>query len=257
MFRHLLPLPRRHRLQKGMATMHIRTALFAVFLSAWPLAVPAEEAHHSDHPTIFHAFRLEADVGANDNGTLISTWDFDGWIGSDFDKLWLKSEGELEDDTTHRAEFWAMYSRNIAEFWDAQVGVRYDANPQSTAYFTGGFDGLAPYFLETEVHMFVSVDGDVSFRLREETDLLLTQRLIIQPYLEVNLFAQDVPRQDVGAGFSTGEFGVQTRYEITREIAPYIDMRYERKFGETASMARADGEDVDGFIASLGLRLFY
>jgi copper resistance protein B len=240
-----------------MVAMAIKAALIAVFLLAWPVAALAEEAHHGDHPTIFHAFKLEADVGASNNGATLSTWDFDGWIGSDFNKLWLKSEGEMEDGKLRQAEFWAMYSRNIAEFWDAQAGLRYDDKPQSTGYFVAGFDGLAPYFFETEAHVFVSQKGDVSFRLREETNVLLTQRLVLQPYVEANLFAQDVPEQEMGAGLATGEIGLQTRYEITREIAPYVDVRYERKFGETASIARAAGEDSDAFIASLGVRLFY
>jgi copper resistance protein B len=239
-----------------MTAMPIKAIFLALALSAWPLGVFADDTHHGDHPTIFHAFQLETDIGAGQEH-LISTWDFDGWIGSDYDKLQLKSEGELEDGKLHQSEFWVMYSRNVAEFWDLQTGLRHDTQPRSTSYFVAGFDGLAPYFLETEAHLFLSQDGDVSFRLREETDVLLTQRLVLQPYAEANLFAQDVPELETGAGLSTGEIGLQTRYEITREIAPYIDVRYERKFGETASLAEADGEGRDDFIASLGLRLFY
>jgi copper resistance protein B len=236
--------------------MLTRVLFFTVFISVWPLVALAEEMPHGDHPIVFHSFKLESDIGMGKDATIMS-WDFDGWIGTDYDKLWLKSEGEREDDKLHQAEFWGMYSRNIAEFWDAQAGVRYDANPKSTGYFVAGFEGLAPYFFETEAHFFVSQDGDVSFRLRGETDILLTQRLIFQPYAEANLFAQNVSEHEVGAGLSTGEFGLQTRYEITREIAPYIDLRYERKFGETASIAENDGEDVDDFIASVGLRLMF
>jgi copper resistance protein B len=150
-----------------------------------------------------------------------------------------------------------MYSRNVAEFWDAQVGIRYDEQPNSTAYMVAGFEGLAPYFFETEAHLFVSDEGDVSARIRQENDLLITQKLIAQPYIEVNFSAQDVLEQEIGAGLTSGEFGIQTRYEITRKFAPYIDARYERKFGETSNIAKEHGENQDDFIASVGLRVMF
>lgn len=222
----------------------------------------ANDSTHKNHAEehgqqIFHAIRLETDVGASREGTL-STWDLDGWIGGDINKLWLKSEGEsLEGKTPERAEYWAMYSRNVATFWDAQVGIRYDDQPNSTAYLVTGFEGLAPYLFETEAHLFVSEDGDVTARFRQENDLLITQKLITQPYFEVNFSAQDVPEQEMGAGLTSGEIGIQTRYEITRKFAPYIDIRHEHKFGETSSIAKKLGENQDDTIASIGLRLMF
>jgi len=205
---------------------------------------------------IFHAFQLEAGAGSSDNdGTF--NWHFDGWIGTDENKLWLKSEGERTGGKTEQAEFWTLYSRNINPFWDGQVGIRHDMKPTSLTYLTLGFDGLAPYFFETEAHLFVSEDGDLSARLRMEKDFLVTQRLILQPYLEANLYAQEVPELDVGAGISSAEFGIQTRYELTRKFAPYIDVKYERKFGETSSIAKSHGDDNDAFICAAGLRLMF
>lgn len=204
----------------------------------------------------FHMFRLETDYGGGSNGA-VGSWDFDGWIGGDENKLWIKSEGERADNEWEQAEIWAMYSRNIGTFWDAQAGIRYDFTPRGTAYLVAGFEGLAPYFFETEAHLFVSDEGDISARLREENDFLLTQKLVLQPYAEINLFAQDVPEQDIGAGLSQGEIGLQTRYEFTRKFAPYLDVKYERKFGETSSIAKDEGEDNDGFVAAIGLRLMF
>lgn len=216
----------------------------------------AADAHHDHGGQTFHAFTLETDYGGSDSGA-IATWDVDGWIGGDNDKLWLKSEGERADGTLESAEFWALYSRTIATFWDAQIGLRHDTRPQSTSYAVLGVQGLAPYFFETETYALLSDEGDVSTRIHVENDLLLTQKLILQPHAELNIFAQDVPDQDIGAGFSNGEIGVQTRYEFTRKIAPYIDLRYERKFGETSSIAKHNGEDTDNAVASIGLRLMF
>lgn len=135
--------------------------------------------------------------------------------------------------------------------------IRHDIKPESTTYLVLGTEGLAPYFFETEAHLFISDEGDVSARLREENDFLITQRLILQPYAEIELSAQDVPEQDIGAGFTQGEIGLQTRYEFTRKFAPYVDFRYERKFGETSSIAKDEGENNDDFIAAVGLRFMF
>ena len=243
----------------------MRTKLyFITSLCMLVTAMPAfaEEAHNhnpADHQhgsEAYHMFRLETDYGAGEHGP-VASWDFDGWYGTDENKLWLRSEGENSDGATEQAEFQALYSRNVATFWDLQAGLRHDTRPVSTTYAVFGVEGLAPYFFETEAHLFVSDEGDVTARLREENDFLLTQRLILQPYAEVNLSAQDVEDQEIGAGFTDGEIGLQTRYEFTRKFAPYVDVRYERKFWETSSIAKNNGEDNDNFIAGVGLRLMF
>ena len=246
--------------------MHIIKTLLltAALIATIPTQAFAEDmAAHGGHDMaaehggqIFHAFRLETDYGGS-KGEGIASWDLDGWIGTDENKLWLKSEGEHKDGKVEDAEFWALYSRNVATFWDAQVGVRYDAEPTSTAYAVLGINGLAPYWFETEAHLFISDKGDVSARLREENDFLITQKLILQPYAEINLFAQDVPERDVGAGLSDGKIGLQTRYEFTRKFAPYVDVHYGRKFGETSSIAKGNGEDNDELVGAIGLRLMF
>lgn len=214
---------------------------------------PADHNHGSD---IWHMFRLEVDYGAGVNAP-VASWDLDGWVGTDENKLWIKPEGDNDDGTTERAEFWAMYSRNISTFWDVQAGVRYDTQPDNTSYMVLGFVGLAPYFFETEAHMFISDHGDVSARLRQEIDFLVTQRLIIQPYGEINVSAQDAPEQNIGAGLTRTELGLQSRYEITRKIAPYVDIYYEQKYGETSSIARHEEGYDNNLIASLGLRFMF
>lgn len=229
-------------------------ALTTLAIAVLASSAYADEAHGGG---IFHAFTLEMGMGANDDGNRIADWDFDGWIGTDTNKLWLKSEGERSDSETEQAEFWAMYSRNITEFWDMQIGIRHDTQPISLAHLVFGFEGLAPYFFETEAHLFISEDGDFSARIRQEKELLFTQKLIAEPYFEINLHAQDVEELDIGAGLSSGEFGVQTRYEITRAFAPYLEIKYERKFGETSSIAKSEDEDSGAIAATLGAKFLF
>jgi len=239
-----------------MATKHILVTALMVL----PLAAHAEDMRRDmamEHGgNINHMFRLETDYGASQNGG-VASWDLDGWVGTDENKLWLKSEGRHQDGKLEDGELWVMYSRNIATFWDAQAGIRMDAGPNAATYAVLGFTGLAPYYFETEAHMFVSTTGDVTARLREENDFLITQKLILQPYAEVNLAAQDVPEHRLGAGLTDGKIGLQTRYEFTKKFAPYVDIHYGRKFGETSSIAKRNGYDSDELIGAVGVRLMF
>lgn len=237
--------------------MHTKRWLTALFLAALFTPPALAEDTHDHGGDIFHMFRLEMEAGGNTAGDAVQRFDLDGWIGTDDNKLWLKSEGERMDGTQESAEFWALYSRNIATFWDVQGGIRYDSQPESTAYLAFGVNGLAAYWFETEAHLFISDRGDVTARLRQENDLLLTQKLIMQPYLEINLSAQDVPEQELGAGVTDAEIGLQTRYEITRKFAPYMDVHYGRTFGETASIARRNGEDSGEWGGAIGIRFMF
>lgn len=222
---------------------------FGWFVPAW-----ADEERGNE---IHHAFHMDAGTGPTDDGAAFLDWDFSGWMGTDENKLWLRSEGENHDGATQEAELWAMYSRILSTFWDAQLGVRYDVRPAERVYAVLGFDGLAPYFVETEAHLFVSEDGDVSVRLHIEKEFLFTQRFSAQPYLEANLFAQNVPALEMGAGLSSAELGLQLRYDVTRAVAPYADVKYEGKFGRTASMARANGEDENIVIVTFGIGFLF
>jgi copper resistance protein B len=232
--------------------MHIKKMLVVCALGCWfSAAVLAEEDN------TFHALRLEVDAGENSQNEAVANWDVDGWIGGDTHKLWLKSEGEIVDQKTERSEIWALYSYNATDFWDVQAGVRYDNRPHEQSYFVVGVIGLAPYFFETQAHAFFTHDGDVGFRLREENDFLLTQKLIIQPYLEVNAYAQAIKKLEVGSGLSDATLGLQLRYEITRKFAPYLDVSYGRQFGETADYTAARGEDSRGSSITAGIRWLF
>lgn len=217
------------------------------------LGADTKEGKHSQ---FFHSFLLELDRGYGNEGAS-TAWDLDGWFGGDYNKLWVKSDGESSGDNLDSAEFLAMYSRHISTFWDIQLGVRYDAWPRSVSYAVIGFDGLAIYFVEVESHLFISHEGIVSARIDLESDFHLTQSLIFQPYLEMNLFAQDVPEQKIGYGLATLALGFELRYIITPKIAPYIGFGYEQKIGRTSSLAEENGEDDYELSGYLGLRFLF
>ena len=105
--------------------------------------------------------------------------------------------------------------------------------------------------------MFLSDRGDITARIEGEYDQRITQLLIIQPRIEVELAAQDIPERDIGAGLTKIEPGLRLRYEIAPEFAPYIGVEYEAKLGETADIARANGEDPEGFKILAGIRAWF
>lgn len=233
--------------------------LFAMIAAAYLLgtAAHAQEMGHDDDPapTIFNNVRIEGDYAPNDDGLI--TWDVDGWVGGDSERIWLRSEGEIADGRTEDAEAQLYYGWNVDPFWDVLVGVRQDFEPESTTYLAASIVGLAKYDFETEGSVFLSDRGDVSARLTQSFDFLLTQRLIAQPYAEIDVFAQDVPVLNVGAGISEVELGLQLRYEVTRKFAPYVDAVWERKVGETAGLTRAAGEDPESATVRFGLRVWF
>ena len=186
-------------------------------------------------------------------------WDGEGWFGGDYNRFVVKSEGEgTFRKGVDAAEVQALYSRAIGPYFNLQAGVRHDFQPSPTqTYATVGIERLAPYEFETEAALFVSTKGDVLARAEGWYDERLTQRLILQPRVELNFAAQDVPRDRIGAGLTDAELGLRLRYEISRKIAPYIGISYEAKTGRTADFARADGESPHMTSLVLGIRTWF
>ena len=213
--------------------------------------------HGATKTYFLQAERLE--YRSND-GSPVFLWDGQGWYGGDRDKLWVKTEGEysFDQDAFEEAEIQALWSRAFARYFDLQAGVRHDFAPGSDRTFgVIGVQGLAPYWFEVDAAAFISDDGDVSARIELEYELLLTQRLVLQPRTELNFAIQDVPEYGVGSGLSTAEVGARLRYEIKREFAPYIGVSWERAVGETADFVRADGEDPSSVSFVAGLRIWF
>lgn len=242
----------------------IKCLLFAFALAALPVSALAtdseeEKMAHEHGGQTFHAMRLETDLGKSRSGHDVAGWDLDGRVGTDMNKLWLKSEGHVEEGDVDEAELWALYSRNISTYWDAQIGLRKDFLPDDNGhtYLAAGLSGLAPYFFETEAHLFIREDGALSARLRQENEWLLTNRLIVQPYVEANLNAKEDPELGLGTGLTTAQVGIQTRYEFSRKVAPYVDLSYQQSFGETADYARARGEHTQSTTLKAGIRLLF
>jgi copper resistance protein B len=210
-----------------------------------------------DRPILAHVIFNELEGRWNGSNTEFR-WDGQGWVGTDYDKLWIKSEGTLQSNgVLDDGQQQFLYDRAITTYFDLQGGLRSDIDSRPTRNWAAfGIQGLAPYFFDLEVTSFVSGEGHLAAKLEASYDLLLTQRLILQPQIEVNLYSKADPARLVGAGFSDIDTGLRLRYEISRKFAPYLGVVYEGKFGQTASYAKRVGESTGDFRLVFGVRIW-
>jgi copper resistance protein B len=223
--------------------------------AAFPAGMHGHELHGSPINAYFLFNRLEAFDADPGSG---QAWEATGWIGGDVERLWLRSEGERRRGTTESADLELLYGRSISPWWDLVAGVRQDFKPGDSQTFAAiGVQGLAPQKFEISATAYVGERGQTAARLEAEYELLLTNRLILQPLVEIDLYGKDDPLRHVGAGLSTAEVGLRLRYEITRRFAPYVGLVHERAFGGTADYRRAHGESADETRLVVGLRAWF
>lgn len=185
-------------------------------------------------------------------------WDADVWIGKDLHKLWIKTEGEYVDGRVEEIELQMLYSRAIAPFWDLQFGWRRDIRPTPDRdWLTLGLKGLSPYFFDIDTALFIGTSGRTSLRLQAEYEVMLTQRWVLVPEIELNLYGKNDPATSIGSGLSNIEAGLRLRYEVRREFAPYVGLNWTRLYGQTADYARAEGADIEGVQFVFGVRAWF
>ena len=191
-------------------------------------------------------------------------WDVFGWRGGDVHRFWWKSEGRVATANSEGSEFeaQALYGKLISPYFDLQAGVRVDqrlreGSDPTRVYAVIGLQGLSPYRFDIEPSLFVSHKGQVSARLTASLDLLLSQRLILQPQLETNVAVQDDEEIGVGAGWNDAELGVRVRYEIRRQLAPYIGVTWKESIGATHRLMTREGGDPSHLAFVAGVRLWF
>ena len=187
-------------------------------------------------------------------------WDGEGWIGTDMNKLWFKSEGFVEHGKMTDGDQEVLYDRPIPylRYFDVQAGVRYDldSDPGRT-WGAIGIEGLAPYFFEFAPTFYFSNRGFLAGRVEGSYDILITNHLIAQPQFELNFYSKSNPSRGIGSGLSELDTGLRLRYEMTRKFAPYIGLAYNGKFEETAHFTRAEGGIVNDVRFVFGIRVWY
>lgn len=199
--------------------------------------------------------RLEASHGDGDTGW---AWDTQGWYGGDYERLRFKSEGDAEAGAApDEAELQVLYSRLFLPFWDWQLGVRQRFNPRGATAAVVGVQGLAPYRFEWDSALFIDTDGKVSTRLEAEYNLRLTQRLVLQPRLELEAAFSNDRAGGMASGLNSSALELRLRYQVRREFAPYLGVSWTQLYGGTKRAARGEGQGGSTFAAVLGLRMWF
>lgn len=180
------------------------------------------------------------------------------WLGKDLNKLWLKTDVERVDGANEEAEIQALYSRAIAPFWDLQMGLRQDIKPApSREWAVLGIQGLAPYFFDLDAALFVGKSGATAARISAEYELMLSQRWVLSPEITLNFYGQNDAEYKTGSGLSDVQAGLRLRYEIRRELAPYVGINWNRRFGSSADFQRADNEPINDAQWLAGIRAWF
>lgn len=211
-----------------------------------------DEQHRHEHGgQIYQATQWDNLWALNRHGEASISSELKSWIGTDENKLFLKAELEKEQSSSPDRYISVLYSRNIANFWDVQAGVRYRdqaSQVESKEHLDAVFalHGLAPYFFETDVSLYLGEQQYASLKLETERDILLTQKLILKPYLEADIVLSDQSRDAEKKGLSTLKSGLQTRYEINKKVMPFIDLAYHYKHGQDAQEKTSEREWLYG-----------
>jgi copper resistance protein B len=221
-------------------------------------AAAAPPAHdHPVHDSGIQSFTLFDRLETSNAGDSLA-WNGRAWIGGDINRLWLRSEGSRVDGRTESADLEVLAGHSVAPWWDVVVGIRHDFRPGSAQDFAAvGVQGLAPYKIAIDATAYVGQGGQTAARLEAEYEGLLTNRLILQPQVELNLYGQDDPGRGIGSGLSTVDAGLRLRYEITRRFAPYIGVVHERAFGATARLRHDNGGDSRDTRIVAGVRFWF
>lgn len=190
--------------------------------------------------------------------------DAQGWIGGDHHRFWWKAEGEQEIRSPKAGEFelQAMYGKLISAFWDATAGIRLDrvysgTNRRTDSYLTIGLEGTAPYWFEVEPTLLIGKHGDVRLEIELEYELLLTQRMILEPRMDLLASAQANIEHGEKAGLNELELGIRLRYDITRQFSPYVGLTWSRALGATSGLRRAQGQDISVVAFVIGVRTWF
>ena len=243
-------------------TPGIRAATLAAVMSVLPAVTFAQDVDHGGHTVHDRAINFQVLFDQFEmqfvHGEPGSRWDSKTWIGGDRNRLWIRTEGDAVDGILDTAEAQVLFGRSITRWWDVVAGVRFDARPSpSHTWAALGIQGTAPMMFDVQATAYVGESGHLAARFEVEYDLLLTQRLVLQPLVELSLAGANDPDRGIGAGLSTGEVGFRLRYEIRRELAPYAGVVWHRKLFGTGDAARERGDDAGGWHVVSGLRFWF
>ncbi|BFM07312.1 copper resistance protein B [Halioxenophilus aromaticivorans] len=188
-----------------------------------------------------------------------TVFDVQAWYGTTYNRLVVKTEGDIVNGTLEESSTDVLWSRAFNAYFDTQLGARVDTydEGEDRQWLALGFQGLAPYWFEVDVTAYLGDDGRTALSAEAEYELLFTQRLILQPRMEINLLGKDDPENGLGSGLTNMSVGLRLRYEFSRQFAPYIGVEWTGAFGDTADYLQAQGENKSTTQVLAGLKFWF
>lgn len=206
-----------------------------------------------------HTWAVMADRVEYDPDEEVGAYELGAWYGSTYNRVALKLEGDVEDNRLAESQSELLWRHAISPYFDAQLGARFDEHDagRSRQWLAFGVSGLAPYWFELGVMAYVGEHGDTALSFEADYEWLITQRLVLQPRIELNFYGQNDAENGLGSGLSDAAAGLRLRYEFSRQFAPYIGIERTRRLGGTANYDRAVGEPSAETLALIGIRFWF
>lgn len=187
-----------------------------------------------------------------------TAYDLQGWYGTTYNRAVVKAEGDIAKGKLEESRTELLWGHAISSYWDTQLGVRLDnGEGPSRQWLAFGVQGLAPYWFELDATAYVGDGGRTAFRLEASYELLITQRLILEPSVEMQLYGKDDSERWIGSGLAEASAGLRLRHEISRQFAPYVGIERAGSFGKTADYVRAEGGRTQQTRFVAGVRFWF
>jgi copper resistance protein B len=206
----------------------------------------------------FRSLLIENFEATRIDGKAVLPYEIEARYGRTYDRAVLKAEGEFENGDHAESRTELLWSHAVAAYWDTQFGIRYDRGQgPGRSWIAAGIEGLAPYWFDLEVTGYVGESSRTALRIDASYDMLIDQRLILQPRFEANFYGRDDFARGLASGLSDASLALRLRYEIRRELAPYIGVERVSQFGGTEDFTRAAGGDASDTRLTMGLRFWF
>jgi len=212
--------------------------------------------------SVYYGIQLdELEYRFGDTGDEITAWSSNVFVGPDELKIHWASEAEYatKESSFEKLENQILLQKPISDFFDLHGGVRFDS-PKGPDRWYGvvGVSGIAPQWIDVDANFFLSEKGDASLRLDTEYELLITNKLILTPTLEINYAFSEDAEIGSGTGLNDAELGMRLSYDILdRAISPFMGVLYEHKFGDTADFSKEENSDTKGWSFLVGTKLLF
>ena len=188
-----------------------------------------------------------------------AVFDLQGWYGTTFDRLVVKAEGDITKGQLEQSETSLLWGHAVTAYFDSQIGMRLDqtVDGPNRQWLAMGLQGLAPYWFELNATAYLGAGGRTALAVEAEYEVLLSQKLILQPRAQLTLYGKDDPANGLGSGITDAAFGLRLRYEFSRQLAPYVGVEWSSAYGATADYLEAEGQPRSDTKVVAGVKFWF